>query len=135
VSAPERPPLGKLAVGDPVFVILSSNLHRGATREQRTLPAEVVEVKRVWCVLREEGRGAPVGRHWRMRLDDQDEGDRTYPQNNDRFVTPAQHAYETALYGARAYLREQGVQLAPRSPWVGREVQLAAVLRAAAPDA
>jgi hypothetical protein len=135
VSAPERPPLGKLAVGDPVFVILSSNLHRGATREQRTHEAVVTEVRRVWCVLTETGRDRPFPRTWKMRLDDQDEGDRMYPQNNDRFVTPEQHAYETALYEARAYLREQGVRLEPRSPWVGREVQLAAVLRTPVLDA
>lgn len=130
MSRAGRPELGKLNVGDPVFVIENSNLARGRSREQRTYEAVVTEVRRVWCVLTSTGGDRSFPRTWKMRLDDQDEGDRMYPQNNDRFLTPEQYEHETAQHEADLYLREQGVRLDPRSPWDGREIELAGLLKA-----
>lgn len=126
----DRPPADKPKIGDQVVVILSANLNRGQTLHQRTRQAEVTEVGRVWCVLQETGPGALIGRHWRMRLDDQTQGKKAFRQDNDRFLTAEQHAWETALNEARTYLRMQGIELQAQSRWRGREVQLAALVRA-----
>lgn len=126
MTATTRPELGHIAEGDTVYVIRPS--YRYARRNDRPAPTRAVVVKaaRVWLTIRSDDKWAT---EWRMRRDTQDENDRDYPQRNARFVTAAQLAYEQTAREAVDLIHEQGIDIRLRSPWRGREIELAALLR------
>lgn len=127
MSAQGRPALGKPAVGDLVYVIRSANDMRGRKPEDRAIPAKVVKVARVWVTVETE---TGYSRERRFRISDQSDGS-NYPGSSERFVTSEQLAWEITRRGANEYLRDQGVDIGYRSPWRGREVELAALLKTA----
>lgn len=113
----KRPDLGKLAVGDEVFVII-----RG-----QHIPARVAKVGRVWVDLDEIDDRFRYPRSWRMRQDTQADGS----GYGSRFVTPAQHDWEARHDAAEKYLEEQGIAFRYGSPWdtSERRIMLAAILK------
>lgn len=108
-----RPPLGKLEVGDTVWV-QEATYRRSAGAPPIAL-AEVVSIARVWVTIARKDNGHP--REWRMRLDTQDEGDRRYTQRNAVFRTPAQQLWHWASTEASEYLRGQRITIDRGSPW------------------
>lgn len=119
-----------LKPGDEVLVVRPSNLNRRLSLKDRTQRAVVKSVARVWCEL-ETHPDERFPNFWRMRLDTQDEGDRQFSQNNARFYTPEQYAAMVAKNEACALLNAQGIRVDMDSPWRGREVELADLLRKA----
>ena len=68
-------------------------------------------------------------REYRMRRDTQDAN--SGYSRADRFVTAEQYAWEQARSAAFKFLRGQGFDLRGGSPWRGREIELADIIRAA----
>lgn len=126
----KRPKLGELEPGQRVMVRRSYNDMRSRPPEERYIPAVVVKAARVWIELeRADGlRGS-----WRMRRDTQDEGTQ-YSGSNARFLTVEQHAWEETRDWADSVLRDNGITLDARSPWRGREIQLADLLAKGTPQ-
>lgn len=120
-----RPELGELTPGQPVMVRRSPNDMRGRKPEDRYIPAVVVKAARVWVDL--EGTEEIWKRTWRMRRDTQDEGTQ-YSVSNARFLTLEQHAWQETRDWALAVLQEHGLTVESRSPWRGREIELADLL-------
>lgn len=125
-----RPELGTLTVGQEVIVREPQHRGRGSVRHAR-----VAKVARVWVTLAAEWQdtdywGKPRTRtqEWRMRLDTQDEGIRT-THYGSRFLTLEQHAYETRESEAHKFLLGQGLLPGYGTPWHGREVELADLIR------
>lgn len=99
-------------VGDTVIV----TEHRRDPRE-----AVVSKVGRVWVT---------VGEGWqerKFRLDDQSDGSNI--GYGTHFYTPDQWAEKQRSDEASTYLREQGIEIGWTSPWRGREIELANVIR------
>jgi hypothetical protein len=124
VSAPFK-------VDDEVVVILSANLHRGQSREQRTRRGRITAIARTWLVIYEIGKDPLRARSWRMRIDTQREGNKNYSQHDARFLTVEQDERERAKIAAAEYLDEQGIDIRHTSPWHGREAELADLLKSA----
>ena len=122
-----RPELGELTVGQPVMVRRSSNDMRRRPPEQRYIPATVVKVGRVWVTLEGQEPGWRSSRQWRMRLDTQNEASQ-YSGSNASFLTMDQHAWEETASWAMAVIRDHGLTVESRSPWRGREIELADLL-------
>lgn len=127
MTTSKRPELGELTVGQPVMVRRSPNDMRGRKAEDRYIPATVVKVARVWVTLEGQEPGWRTPRQWRMRLDTQDEGTQ-YSGMNASFLTMDQHAWTETRDWARAVLKDHGITLDMRSPWCGREIELADLL-------
>lgn len=65
-------------------------------------------------------------------IEDQKEGERsTRIGYSAKVATVEQHAYDVLQHGAAKYLFDQGITVEHRSPWRGREVELATALKAA----
>ncbi len=103
-----RPPLPKLAPGDEVIVIESP--YRSSSEHR----AKVTKVARVWIDLEEIG-DRPYPRHWRMRVDTQNES--TARRGGCRFSTPEQHEWDQRLADAYKRIRAHGVVVEFHSPW------------------
>lgn len=92
-------------------------------REYEPREATVTKVGRAWIT---------VGEGWqekRFRLDDQTDGSEIgYPV---QFYTPSQWAEKQRADEASTFLREQGIEFGWTSPWRGREVELADLIRSA----
>jgi hypothetical protein len=144
-----RPPLGKLNVGDEL-IMMSGVPGRRDGKRASAVRVVTVGRKYVHVVLAEYFEAytaaAPEARSWRWStrkflIEDQQEGERGKRVGYSASVATAeQHAYDLREMGAADYLREQGIDLRHNSPWRGREVELASLLRfvetpGAAPDA
>ncbi len=117
------PELGPLSVGDEVVVITEPQF---AGRRARR--AVVAKAAPVWIDLKEVDGEGVYPRTWRMRRDTQDDAAEIgFPEV---FRTPEQWKWEQRDIEAAEYLQEQGVELAYRSPWIGRRAELADALRA-----
>lgn len=102
----------KVAVGDKVIV---------SRQQQEPREAEVVKVGRAWVTLAVTYRS--FQQLQRFRLDTQTDGSKIgIPP---RFFTLDQWAAAQAASRASRFLRGQGIQVDSRSPWHGREVELA----------
>jgi hypothetical protein len=104
----------------------SANDSRRAEPEDRFIPATVVKVGRVWIEL------VSTDKHqyrmsWRMRRDTQDQ-DTRYPGSSASFLTMDQYAWTETRNGALATIHDHGLTVESRSPWRGREVELADLL-------
>lgn len=121
-----RPALGELKPGQPVMIRQSYNDTRGRKPEDRYIPAVVVKASRVWIELvsTDEKR---YRMSWRMRRDTQDEATQ-YPGSNASFATLDQHAWDETWRWARDVLIDHGIELRNRSPWRGREIEMANLL-------
>jgi hypothetical protein len=108
MSATKRPALGKLRVGDKVYVDETSR--RGANWREAT----VTRVARVWVTIKADG-GCELER--RFRMDSQsipsDYGYRMVA----RFVTPEQRAWDEKLSVARKLIHEARISFMFASPW------------------
>lgn len=103
-------------VGDTVIVY--ERLNRGHSEQQGI----VTKVARVWITV-------DTGRERRFRRDTQMDGAEIgYPA---QFFTPAQWVEKQQADEADAYLREQGIEVGWTSPWRGREIELANLIRSA----
>lgn len=124
----QMPPLGDLKQGDQVFVIpcLIERGRHGAL----VIRAVVAKASRVWVEIHSAEEHFPA--KWRMRRDTQDEGTE-YINSNASFRTPEQHRWHVARSGGRQFLREQGISIAWKSPWIGREAELADLIRRSDP--
>ena len=127
----KRPALGDIAEGATVYVWPSTN-GRSRKPDARPAPAKLAKASRVWmtieCITDDDWP-----REWRMRRDTQDEGNRMHPQQNARFVTPEQLAYDDAVAAARRTILEHGLIIDFGTRWdsdAGR-VRLAQLLRSA----
>ena len=119
-----RPELGKLEMGQKVVVRQSPNDMRGRPAEERYIPAVVARVSRVWAEMK------PVGgdrRIWRMRMDTQDQATQ-YSGSNASFATLEQHEWDQSRDWAREVIDSNALTVESRSPWRGREIELAEVL-------
>lgn len=119
-----RPPLGDLKPGDEVFVRRSANDMQGRSNGSLYIPARVAKASRVWIEIEVEGSW----KTYRMRRDTQDEATQ-YSGSNSSFRTPEQKQWEVRQADGRRFLDEQGITLQMRSPWLGREAELADVIR------
>lgn len=138
----ERPPLPKLSKGD-TLVMRSGT--RGRRDGQRDTEVRVVTVGRKYVHViaadkyEEYLAAAPEARSWRWTLRkfllaDQREGDRgTRIGYSASIATAEQQAYDVLHLGVAEYLRDQGVTVEQRSPWFGREVELANLLKFVTP--
>lgn len=132
-----RPEMGKLVVGQKVVVYLSANLNRHSSLQERTRPALITKLSRVWIDLesveRDRFRPGSPARTWRMRRDTQNEGNKNFPQQNAAFATLDQHAYDFRRDRAAEFLREQGIGLDRWGPWSNDDmkIKLADIIRAA----
>jgi len=134
-AAEGRPPLPKLSRGDLLIV---------RSGRDRAYEARVAIAGRKYVHVIDAGRFEtynPDTDAWRLRkflLADQAEGERgTRVGAAATIATPEQHAYDAKAGSAARYLREQGIEIARRSPWAGREIELANLLKfvTAAPPA
>ena len=121
----KRPELGTLETGQPVMVRRSPNDMRGRPASQRYIPATVIKAARVWVDL--EGKDGTWKRTWRMRRDTQDQGTQ-YSGSNDSFLMMDQHAWTETRDWALATIHDHGLTVESRSPWRGREIELADLL-------
>ncbi len=104
----ERPPLGEIKAGDEV-IVETGNWHRGTFEP---IKARISKASRVWIELVEISDKR--WRHsWRMRRDTQNAGNKDYPQNGDRFLTPEQYSWEQKLKEANDALRAVGIRIDP----------------------
>lgn len=126
MTAKTRPEPGKLELGQRVIVRRSQNYMRGRPPEERYIPAVVVKVGRVWVDLESVDLDRP--KTWRMRMDRQSE-DTGYTGSNASFFTLEQHAWDMAQDQAMRTLRDHGIDLRMGSPWRGREIELADILK------
>lgn len=114
----KRPELGKLAVGDTVYVWPATSKRK---QDAKPVPARVTSVARVWVELEsvetfETIHGTRPRRTWRMRLDSQDSGNRMYSQRNDSFITAEQLAYDQRITAAYRVLRKYGIDIVRFGP-------------------
>lgn len=111
----------KVEMGQQV-VIFDHYSSRGAPTR-----GEVVKVARVWIEIQPEGQTSIHARR-KFRLDTQTDGSEIGFRG--RFYTLDQWAGEQRRSKAAEFLCEQGIVIINRSPWRGREVELAELLRA-----
>lgn len=103
----------------------------GHGRTLRSRRGKVVKIGRVWITVEPEGERHPSLQ--RYRLDTQNDGGQY--TSSPRFHTLAQWAERKQRDQAHKVLRDQGISIKFDSPWYGREIELAALLTAAAPVA
>lgn len=114
----------KVEIGQRVII------HQPGNRYANKRDGTVVKVGRVWIDVLPDSAGS-----WthRFRLDTQTDGtDIGHPA---MFYTLDQWAQHERDNGADAYLKAQGITIEYSSPWRGRQVELAALVEAAAPPA
>jgi hypothetical protein len=118
-----RPALGDVKVGDELLVLPTSY----GRSHLDPIPVRVTTAARVWLTMKpiDESRR----REYRMRRDTQDTNNGY--SHGGRFVTAEQYAWEQARNAAFKSLRGQGIELRTDSPWHGREIELADIIRAA----
>lgn len=87
----ERPTLGTLRAGDPVFIRVPG---RYINDDARFREATIINVKRVWITVRDGGPDR------RFRLDTQDDGESRHG-NGYSFVTPEQREYDERMAAER----------------------------------
>lgn len=119
----KRPELGTLALGQTVIV------RRGHGRQTEYVRSVVVKIGRKLIDVEPEGDGYLFHFERRFRMDDQHA-----PGNSSHlasFRTEAQYAWDLRKQEADRYLRDQGLEISNYnpSPWKGRELELANVLR------
>lgn len=102
-------------VGDKVMI----------TEYRSVREAEVVKVARVWITIKYEGK---YSSERRFRLDTQTDGDVQYG-NGVRFYTMDQWEEKQRRDEASIFLHKQGITIEYGSPWRGREIELAALVR------
>lgn len=124
-----RPELGELKPGQPVMVRRSANEMRRRPPEERYIPAQVVKASRVWIELKaaETAPDAQRWMTWRMRRDTQNEGTQ-YSGSDASFATTEQHEWDQTQAWAWGVIKDNGLTVEPRSPWRGREQELADLL-------
>jgi len=127
MTTKKRPDLGELRPGQQVIVRRSPNDQQGRKPSERFIPATVAKVGRVWVELKPDPPLCPWPTRWRMRLDTQNEATQ-HSGTNASFVTLEQHAWDETQTWARGVLEKHGLTVESRSPWVGREVELALLL-------
>lgn len=139
MSRADRPGLGALNVGD-TLIMRSGTPGRRDGQTDTAVRVVTVGRKYVHVVLAEYYEryiaATPEARSWRWStrrflLADQKEGapgDRV--GYSASIATAEQHAYDREHVAADAYLRSEGVDLRRSSPWFGREVELAGLLKA-----
>ncbi len=128
MTTSEKPELGELKPGHRVMVRRSYNDMRRRSPEEQYIPATVVKAARVWIEL--EGTEGNWKRTWRMRRDTQDQGTQ-YSGSNDSFLTMDQYAWTETRDWALAVIKDHGLTVESRSPWRGRETELAEILAVA----
>jgi predicted deacetylase len=111
-----------LEVGQPVMVTDGY----GRTVEPKT--GTVLKVARVWVTVAIPSYGNSVIER-AFRMDNQTDGGQS--AYCGRFYTMDQWAARKRLNEATKYLQEQGISVNIGSPWRGREVELADIIRAA----
>lgn len=87
--------------------------------------AEVVKVARVWITIKYEGK---YSSERRFRLDDQTDGSDI--GSPSRFYTMEQWEEKKLRDEASVFLVSQGITIEYGSQWRGREIELAALVRA-----
>lgn len=123
-------------VGDEVFVTVPGSGGRWGKSEVG-IKACVTSAARVWLTITEcEPReGLRLSREWRMRRDTQTE---SWTNNTPgggvykvHFYTPAQWEIKQRLDAAYAFLREQGINILPESPWydAAKRIELADLIK------
>lgn len=122
MATDERPELGAVAVGRSVIVAQSNG------RRMEYVPATVVRVARVWIDVEPENGHHLNYYNRRFRMDSQYTG----KNGSARFHTLEQYAWDLRQTAAHDYVRAQGLEVGryDPSPWKGRELELANVLRA-----
>lgn len=122
----KRPELGTLKAGDEVFVVRRGYEMRGREPGDRYIPATVAKVGRVWIDI----EVSIERRTHKMRLDTQREQS-NYSAGVRSFVTPEQKAWDERLNDARRFLgKKHRIRADIDSPWYGREIELADLIRA-----
>lgn len=104
-------------VGDKVMI----------TEYRAVREAEVVKIARVWITVKYLGK---YSHESKFRLDIQTDGSNYGTPS--RFYTMDQWEEKQRRDEASIFLSEQGISLEYRSPWRGREIELANVIRAVA---
>lgn len=123
-----------MATGKPDFQVGQDVVILPGSWGRKAAPvfARITRVARVWMDVESTGSGFPS--YWRIRKDTRDEGSKDYPQGNARLYTLEQWAEHLRGREARAFLKEQGIELRLTSPWNGRETELAELIRKAITD-
>lgn len=119
----ERPPLGKLEVGQKVMVVFP----RHYARTVEHIPSRVTKIGRKYVTVESE---FPRHAVWRMRLDTQNEGSQ-YVSGGARFKTIPQYEHDQRAQAAREYLRSCGIDLMYSRTTEWTIIRLANLVRAA----
>lgn len=106
-------------VGQPV--IMTEN----RSRQIREIPGKVVKIGRVWIDIEPDSGGLAL----RYRKDTQKDGSGIGA--GSYFFTLEQWERRSREMAAEEFLRGQGISLGYGSPWRGREIELANLIRAA----
>ncbi len=134
MTSNERPALGDIKAGDLVYVPRSAQILKYHPDLVPYIPARIAKVARVWIDIksvetRETIRGTMPAQTWRMRRDTQRESNGPNSHHENSFVTPEQRAWDERQKDALRFLHQQGIAVYRDSPWAGRRVELADLIR------